>query len=131
MLPEFQEEEETGTTTGSYVDLRTDVGCEGAKGAPSHSSSNNNSRLPLMYNEENRYCNSRWHKWRAVLMRNYFSAPWSTMSVVPASILLIHSLVLAYHHPLISLNSNDIHISTFIVALPISFFIAKCLSNSR
>ncbi|KAK1315800.1 hypothetical protein QJS10_CPA05g00254 [Acorus calamus] len=67
--------------------------------APSHSSSNNNSRLPLVYNEVNRYCNSKWHKWRAVLMHNYFSTPWSTMSVVAASIFLIHSLVLAYHHP--------------------------------
>ncbi|KAK1292981.1 putative UPF0481 protein [Acorus calamus] len=63
------------------------------------------SPLLLVYNEVNGYCNSRWNKWRAVLMRNYFRTPWSTMSVVAAFILLILTAsqtiysMLAYHHP--------------------------------
>ncbi|XP_044981907.1 UPF0481 protein At3g47200-like [Hordeum vulgare subsp. vulgare] len=41
----------------------------------------------------NRYRSLRRHKWRAALVRNYFSNPWVTMSVLAALLLLAFSVV--------------------------------------
>lgn len=43
--------------------------------------------------ELNKYCSSHWRKWRADLMQNYFSTPWTTISVVAAVILLLLTLL--------------------------------------
>jgi hypothetical protein len=37
----------------------------------------------------NRYCQRRWPRWRAALVRNYFNTPWSVLSTMAAVILLI------------------------------------------
>ncbi|CAL8105024.1 unnamed protein product [Prunus armeniaca] len=39
--------------------------------------------------ELNNYCRTRRHKWMANLRQNYFNTPWSTVSVIAASVLLI------------------------------------------
>ncbi|XP_042493093.1 UPF0481 protein At3g47200-like [Macadamia integrifolia] len=51
------------------------------------------------------YYNIRCHKWKASLMRNYFSNPWTFISIVAAIILLgltvtqtIYSALAYYHH---------------------------------
>ncbi|XP_024318822.1 UPF0481 protein At3g47200 isoform X3 [Brachypodium distachyon] len=49
--------------------------------------SNKNYLKDLML-EVNKYSGSRLHKWRAQLVRNYFSNPWVAMSVVAAVLLL-------------------------------------------
>ncbi|KAM0844481.1 hypothetical protein ACQ4PT_057041 [Festuca glaucescens] len=41
----------------------------------------------------NRYRDSRRHKWRAALVRNYFSNPWVIMSVLAALLLLVMSVL--------------------------------------
>ncbi|KAM0871096.1 hypothetical protein ACQ4PT_039599 [Festuca glaucescens] len=40
-----------------------------------------------------RYRNRRRHKWRAALVRNYFSNPWVTMSVLAALLLLVMAVL--------------------------------------
>ncbi|KAK1279526.1 hypothetical protein QJS04_geneDACA004578 [Acorus gramineus] len=53
----------------------------------------------------NKYCNSKTHRWRAVLARDYFNSPWAIISVVAAFILLGLTLLqtfytmYAYYHP--------------------------------
>ena len=39
------------------------------------------------------FCLRRWPRWRAVLVRNYFSSPWAIVSTMAAVILLILSLL--------------------------------------
>ncbi|KAK1283932.1 hypothetical protein QJS10_CPB21g01536 [Acorus calamus] len=41
----------------------------------------------------NRYCDSKWHRWRTVLARDYFSSPWAAISVLAAFILLLLTLL--------------------------------------
>ncbi|BFG18824.1 hypothetical protein CerSpe_050980 [Prunus speciosa] len=43
--------------------------------------------------ELNIYCRTRRHKWMANLRQNYFNTPWSTVSVIAASVLLILTLI--------------------------------------
>ncbi|XP_040996686.1 UPF0481 protein At3g47200-like isoform X1 [Juglans microcarpa x Juglans regia] len=44
-------------------------------------------------NNVNGYCNRRWPRWRAVLVRNYFNTPWALLSTLAAVILLILSFL--------------------------------------
>ncbi|XP_018824907.1 UPF0481 protein At3g47200-like isoform X2 [Juglans regia] len=44
-------------------------------------------------NKVNRYCNHRWPRWRAVLVRNNFNTPWAFLSTLAAIILLILSFL--------------------------------------
>ncbi|KAF5468179.1 hypothetical protein F2P56_012356 [Juglans regia] len=44
-------------------------------------------------NNVNGYCNRRWPRWRAVLVRNYFNTPWALLSTLAAIILLILSFL--------------------------------------
>ncbi|KAJ1702132.1 hypothetical protein LUZ63_001911 [Rhynchospora breviuscula] len=44
-----------------------------------------------------RYSELTWHKYRARLMHDYFSNPWSVISVVAAIILLILSFLQTYY----------------------------------
>jgi hypothetical protein len=39
--------------------------------------------------EVNKYCQNNWPKWRAMLVRNYFSTPWVILSTLGAVIILI------------------------------------------
>ncbi|KAG1328014.1 UPF0481 protein [Cocos nucifera] len=70
-----------------------------------HYSSNNN-HLADLFMEVHGYYNSKFHKWRADFKRNYFSSPWTIISVIAAVLLLlltIEQAVLAgfsYLHPL-------------------------------
>ncbi|KAF5468172.1 hypothetical protein F2P56_012348 [Juglans regia] len=41
----------------------------------------------------NGYCQRRWPRWRAVLVRNYFNTPWAMLSTLAAIILLILSFL--------------------------------------
>ncbi|KAK1315794.1 putative UPF0481 protein [Acorus calamus] len=43
--------------------------------------SNNRSYLTDVFHNVNGYCDSRWHRWRAVLARDYFSNPWTVISL--------------------------------------------------
>ncbi|XP_078169223.1 uncharacterized protein LOC144563615 [Carex rostrata] len=55
-----------------------------------------NHYLVELYTEVNRYAESSWHRNRAKLIRDYFSSPWATMSVVAAFILLVLTLVQSF-----------------------------------
>ncbi|XP_078170474.1 UPF0481 protein At3g47200-like [Carex rostrata] len=50
-----------------------------------------------LFAEVELYCDSRWHKYRAKLMRDYFNNPWSALSVIAAVILLIFAAVQAVY----------------------------------
>jgi hypothetical protein len=40
-----------------------------------------------------RYCQRRWPRWRAALVRNYFNTPWAILSTLAVVILLILSFL--------------------------------------
>ncbi|KAJ3678024.1 hypothetical protein LUZ60_001827 [Juncus effusus] len=44
-----------------------------------------------------KYSKSTWHKYRAMLMRDYFSSPWTIISVVAAGVLLVLTVVQTYY----------------------------------
>ncbi|KAK1284633.1 UPF0481 protein [Acorus calamus] len=46
-----------------------------------------------LFIELNRYCDSKWHRWRAVLARDYFGSPWAAISLLAAFILLLLTLL--------------------------------------
>ncbi|KAJ4809672.1 hypothetical protein LUZ62_022238 [Rhynchospora pubera] len=50
-----------------------------------------------LFTDVQRYYNSRWHKYRAKLMHDYFSNPWSVLSVVAAIVLLVFSALQAIY----------------------------------
>ncbi|KAK1282989.1 UPF0481 protein [Acorus calamus] len=58
---------------------------------------NSESNLQEVYNRVNHYCNSRWHRYRAVLARDYFRNPWTIISVVAAIILLILTFLQTFY----------------------------------
>ena len=43
--------------------------------------------------EVNEYCRRRWHKYRRVLIHDYFKHPWALISLIGAAILLINSFL--------------------------------------
>lgn len=45
----------------------------------------------------NEFCNRRWPRWRAVLVRNYFNTPWAILSTAAAVILLILTAVQTWY----------------------------------
>ena len=45
----------------------------------------------------NKYCNRRWPRWRAMLVRNYFNTPWAILSTAAAVILLILTFVQTWY----------------------------------
>ncbi|WOK93000.1 UPF0481 protein [Canna indica] len=45
--------------------------------------------LRNVFMDVTRYYESRWHQWRAALVRNYFSNPWAIISLIAAVILLL------------------------------------------
>ncbi|KAJ4800378.1 hypothetical protein LUZ62_051624 [Rhynchospora pubera] len=57
----------------------------------------NDHYLHGLYKDVKRYSESTWHKYRARLMHDYFSNPWSIISVVAAIILLILSILQTYY----------------------------------
>ncbi|KAJ4821459.1 hypothetical protein LUZ62_034025 [Rhynchospora pubera] len=50
-----------------------------------------------LFKDVKRYSELTWHKHRARLVRDYFSSPWSFISVVAASILLILTFIMTYY----------------------------------
>ncbi|KAK2641264.1 hypothetical protein Ddye_023027 [Dipteronia dyeriana] len=42
----------------------------------------------LLVEEMNRYCKTRWHRWKATLKQDYFRNPWTGISVFAAIVLL-------------------------------------------
>ncbi|KAJ3683561.1 hypothetical protein LUZ60_013788 [Juncus effusus] len=46
-------------------------------------------RFAPLFKDVQKYYNSRWHKYRAKLVHDYFSNPWSALSVMAAIMLLI------------------------------------------
>ncbi|KAF3340713.1 hypothetical protein FCM35_KLT09557 [Carex littledalei] len=62
-------------------------------------------RFSGLYKDVQKYYDSRWHRRLASLRHNYFSNPWTGISVVAAVILLILSVlqtfyaIYGYHHP--------------------------------
>ncbi|XP_072955824.1 UPF0481 protein At3g47200-like [Typha angustifolia] len=45
--------------------------------------------LARLFRDVNQYCDSYWHRWKAGLKRDYFSNPWTLISLVAAIILLV------------------------------------------
>lgn len=43
--------------------------------------------LAELYGKVNAYYDSRWNRWRAKLKRDYFSNPWTIISVIAATVL--------------------------------------------
>ncbi|VVA15404.1 PREDICTED: UPF0481 [Prunus dulcis] len=41
----------------------------------------------------NAYCKARWHRWKAILNRDYFNTPWKLASTIAAIILLVLTLI--------------------------------------
>nr|XP_029117702.1 LOW QUALITY PROTEIN: UPF0481 protein At3g47200-like [Elaeis guineensis] len=66
--------------------------------------------LARLFNEVNAYRNSRWNRWRARLMHDYFSNPWAIISLITAAVLLVltivQTLVSTLSHTL-QINSSD------------------------
>ncbi|KAK1259632.1 putative UPF0481 protein [Acorus gramineus] len=58
---------------------------------------NSESYLREVYNKVNCYCDSRWHRYRAVLARDYFRNPWTIISVVAAVILLVLTFLQTFY----------------------------------
>ncbi|XP_078161088.1 UPF0481 protein At3g47200-like [Carex rostrata] len=52
--------------------------------------------LAELKREVNRYIGSSWNRQRANLIRNYFSSPWATISLIAAFILLVLTLVQSF-----------------------------------
>ncbi|XP_078170475.1 UPF0481 protein At3g47200-like [Carex rostrata] len=50
-----------------------------------------------LFSDVQRYCDSRWHKYRAKLMHDYFNNPWSVLSVIAAIVLLVLSAIQAIY----------------------------------
>jgi Plant protein of unknown function len=50
-----------------------------------------------LFSELQRYCDYRWHKYRAKLMHDYFNNPWSALSVIAAIVLLVFSALQAVY----------------------------------
>lgn len=44
--------------------------------------------LSAVFEEMKGHCDSRWNRWRAKLMRDYFGNPWSALSLVAALVLI-------------------------------------------
>ncbi|XP_020080366.1 UPF0481 protein At3g47200-like [Ananas comosus] len=61
--------------------------------------------LAPLFTEVREYCDSKRHKWRAKLMKDYFSNPWAIFSLVAAIALLIFTFlqtfftIFPYYHP--------------------------------
>ncbi|MQL97147.1 hypothetical protein Taro_029834 [Colocasia esculenta] len=49
--------------------------------------------LAQVFAEVNGHCESKWHKYRATCMRDYFSTPWSMLSLLAAIALLFMTLI--------------------------------------
>ncbi|XP_059446495.1 UPF0481 protein At3g47200-like [Corylus avellana] len=47
--------------------------------------------------EVNSFCQRRWPRWRAVLVRNYFNTPWAVLSTLAAITLLILSILQTFY----------------------------------
>ncbi|KAK1281790.1 putative UPF0481 protein [Acorus calamus] len=58
---------------------------------------NSDSYLRESYNSVNCYCDSRWHRYRAVLARDYFRDPWAIISLGGAFILLILTFLQTFY----------------------------------
>ncbi|KAK1282546.1 hypothetical protein QJS10_CPB22g01292 [Acorus calamus] len=58
---------------------------------------NSGSYLLEVYNRVNCYCDSRWHRYRAVLAHDYFRNPWTIISVVAAVILLVLTFLQTFY----------------------------------
>nr|XP_048337059.1 uncharacterized protein LOC112489894 [Ziziphus jujuba var. spinosa] len=50
-----------------------------------------------LHKKVNSYYRTRWHKWRAILMRNYFTTPWTIISLVAAFILLVLTFLQTFY----------------------------------
>lgn len=49
--------------------------------------------LAGLFKDVKRHCDSRWNKWRAKLMHDYFSNPWAVLSLAGAVILIFLTVV--------------------------------------
>ncbi|CAO2835647.1 unnamed protein product [Amaranthus hypochondriacus] len=56
----------------------------------------NNFRYANISIEMNGYANTSWHRWKAILKRDYFNHPWSVISVMYLAILLILTILQVY-----------------------------------
>nr|CAD1841009.1 unnamed protein product [Ananas comosus var. bracteatus] len=61
--------------------------------------------LAQLFRDVREYCGYPWPKWRAKLVRDYFSNPWAILSLFAAAVLLILTIlqtvytVCSYYHP--------------------------------
>jgi hypothetical protein len=49
-----------------------------------------------LYEDVSRYCDSPWHRYRAVLYRDYFASPWSVISLVVAALVVFLTAAQTY-----------------------------------
>ena len=49
--------------------------------------------MTRMYKDVDDYCKTKRHRWREILMRDYFGSPWTAISLVAAVILLFLTLI--------------------------------------
>nr|CAD1841054.1 unnamed protein product [Ananas comosus var. bracteatus] len=49
--------------------------------------------LAGLFRDVRKYCDSDWPKWRAKLVRDYFSNPWTIISLIAAAVLLILTIL--------------------------------------
>ncbi|KAJ6800610.1 UPF0481 protein-like [Iris pallida] len=52
--------------------------------------------LAGLFEDVRAHCDSRWNKWRAKLMHDYFSNPWSVVSLIAALVLIFLTVVQAW-----------------------------------
>lgn len=50
-----------------------------------------------VYSEVNGFCKHRWNRWKVILKRDYFTNPWTAMSVIAAVLLLGFSFLQTFY----------------------------------
>ncbi|KAL1565394.1 UPF0481 protein [Salvia divinorum] len=78
--------------------IRNALGSDKAAATPFHSLSKDitldpESNLKQVHMQVSKYCREPWHKWRANLMRTYFTNPWAILSVAAAIVLFALTFV--------------------------------------
>nr|XP_010908768.2 UPF0481 protein At3g47200 [Elaeis guineensis] len=62
-------------------------------------------RLRYVRQQVNKYCQKKWHNWRAVLRHKYFNTPWSAISLMAAILIILLTAaqtfysIYQYYHP--------------------------------
>ncbi|KAK8582672.1 hypothetical protein V6N13_069444 [Hibiscus sabdariffa] len=60
-----------------------------------------------IFKRVNEHCQRRWNRWKATLKKNYFNSPWSLISFLAATVLLLLTVVQAIFSHLSYFNKKN------------------------